>query len=238
MPIAQPLDAFYQSMENPGDRLRKARNDAGFENARAAADALGVNYTTYGQHENGTRAIPANRAIHYARKFKVSVDWLLTGKGHAAPGNQNKNSRVDLVQVIGTVRAGAWQDVDDSLGESMGEFVPSVSDYPTEWQYAFVVEGESLNKIARPGARLVCVDIIKSQIDIADGDLVIVERTRFAGQMIERTAKRVRETLAGIELWPESTDPEHQEAMSYRTGNDDGDGVVVKAKVLWILNRP
>lgn len=211
--------------------------DAGFTNAREAADALGVNYTTYGQHENGTRAIPANRAIHYARKFKVSVDWLLTGRGTTATIT-TKNGRVDLVEVVGTVKAGAWQDIDDSRGDSMGELVPSVGDYPLDWQYAFVVDGESLNKVARPGDRLVCLDLIKSQVEIEDGDLVIVERTRYAGQMVERTAKRVRKTIAGIELWPESTAPEFQGAISYKTGNGETGEVSIKAKVLWILRRP
>lgn len=228
---------FTARMENPGDRLRKSRMDAGFTNAREAADALGVNYSTYGQHENGTRAIPARRAIHYARRFKVSVDWLLTGRGNAAT-ELGKTSRVDLVRVVGTVKAGAWQDVDDSRGESMSELVPSVGDYPIEWQYAFIVDGESLNKVARPGDRLVCLDLIKAQIDIADGDLVIVERSRYAGQMVERTAKRVRKTIAGTELWPESTDPQFQGAIPYSTGNAETDGVEVKAKVIWILRRP
>ncbi|MES2173872.1 MAG: hypothetical protein V4523_07980 [Pseudomonadota bacterium] len=36
---------------------------------------------TYTQHENGTRGFPAKRAPQYAKRFKVSEEWLLYGKG-------------------------------------------------------------------------------------------------------------------------------------------------------------
>lgn len=68
-------------METAGDRLRKARIDAGFETIEAAAQALGVNRFTYGQHENGIRGVPKSKAPLYARRYKVSAEWLLYGKG-------------------------------------------------------------------------------------------------------------------------------------------------------------
>lgn len=75
---------YSQFMETPNSRLRKARIDAGFDTQAAAAAFLGVSVDTYRQHENDTRnlgGIPRKAAMIYARKFKVSLDWLMTGRG-------------------------------------------------------------------------------------------------------------------------------------------------------------
>lgn len=63
-----------------GKRLRTARERAGFETATEAAAALGhASPDTYIQHENGTRGYKG-RVEEYARKFKVSPEWLLWGR--------------------------------------------------------------------------------------------------------------------------------------------------------------
>ena len=61
------------------DRLRDARQDAGFASAREAADALGVPPATYAAHENGTRGVKSDAVKRYARRFGVSVQWLMFG---------------------------------------------------------------------------------------------------------------------------------------------------------------
>jgi phage repressor protein C with HTH and peptisase S24 domain len=61
-------------------RLKEARIKAGFSNARAAAESLGIEYQTYAAHENGSRGL-ARSAEVYARRYGVSLDWLLRGKG-------------------------------------------------------------------------------------------------------------------------------------------------------------
>lgn len=62
-------------------RLKAARKNAGFKTAIAAAESLGVPYATYSQHENGTRGLTTDASELYARRYRVSLDWLLTGKG-------------------------------------------------------------------------------------------------------------------------------------------------------------
>lgn len=69
--------------DTPAARLKKAREDAGYSSASAAAEALGVPLATYTQHENGRRGIPRDAAPQYARRFKVPEEWLLYGKGGA-----------------------------------------------------------------------------------------------------------------------------------------------------------
>jgi DNA-binding XRE family transcriptional regulator len=67
-------------MDTPNKRLRAARKKK-FSSATDAADALGIPRATYIGHENGHRGFPAVRAATYARRFKVTEEWLLYGKG-------------------------------------------------------------------------------------------------------------------------------------------------------------
>jgi hypothetical protein len=79
------------------ERLLKAREIAGFAGPVEAAEALGVNRYTYIQHENGTRGFRHDSAIQYAKKFKVSLDWLLSGKGQMKAGSPT----IPVTQYIG-----------------------------------------------------------------------------------------------------------------------------------------
>lgn len=143
-----------------------------------------------------------------------------------------------MVKVIGKVAANSWIDVDDmDFGFENEEPIPASAKWPAEFQYGLVVEGNCLNRIAPNGSRLEVLDIKKAMIEPSPGDLVIVERRRFGGQMIERTAKRLRLTTSGYELWPESTDPAHQEPINLGT-SELGVEVEMIGIVLWILTKP
>lgn len=69
-------------------RLKMARKAAIGGTAQQAAETLGVPYQTYAGHENGNRGFDIEAAIHYAKRFKVSLDWLLTGHGRG-PGGED-----------------------------------------------------------------------------------------------------------------------------------------------------
>lgn len=62
-----------------GDRLRKARIDAGFKTAKAAAAYVRLPYPTYAGHENGSRGIKTSELHLYSEVFGVSESWLLFG---------------------------------------------------------------------------------------------------------------------------------------------------------------
>lgn len=62
-------------------RLTAARKSAGFDTAKQAADALGIRYPTYAGHENGSSGFRRDTAAFYAKRFGVSLDWLITGRG-------------------------------------------------------------------------------------------------------------------------------------------------------------
>lgn len=229
-------------MEHRAERLRQARIRAGYTSAAKAADALGIRASTYRAHENGQNNFDTEEAGRYARFFKCDVGWLLIGEGTPRADKSltiptDGSGKVASIPVLGFVKAGVWQDIEGWGVGTMDEFVPSASEYPTEWQYAYTVDGDSLNKIAQSGDRLICLDLGKSGAWFEDGDLVIAQRTRFGGQMIERSAKRVRQTTKGFELWPESTHPDHQKPISLEL-HGETDELRVVAKVLWILKRP
>lgn len=187
-----------------------------------------------------TRVPNAENIGKLAAVLETTTDYLMD----RAVGDSTIRAvaaKVEGIPVFGKVSASTWYTVDEGFIEDTDEEnverIPSVSGYPVDWQFGMVVDGNCLNKIANDGDRLVCLDLIKSQIDIADGDLVVVERRKFDGMMRQVTAKRVKRTSRGFEFRPESTDQAHQDPIRL---NDipDGEDIRVWAKVLWVLRKP
>lgn len=90
--------SYRLCMSTPNERLRRAR-ERFFKSAAEAARAMGVPVGTYSGHENGHRGFPAGRAPEYARRFKVSPEWLLYGKGDE-PEPTNDLTDDDLTQMV------------------------------------------------------------------------------------------------------------------------------------------
>jgi hypothetical protein len=101
-----------------GERLRAARARRGFKSARLAAKALGLAISTYGAHERaesaGGRDYGPDEAKFYARRFGVSPEWLLTGRGQGErdefpgiPPVLEEEEEASKVPVVGYVGAGA-----------------------------------------------------------------------------------------------------------------------------------
>jgi DNA-binding XRE family transcriptional regulator len=93
-------------ISEPHQRLQKARKEAGYEEATAAADAMGVSRPTYLGHENGSRGL-SRAAKRYAEFFHVSLEWLLTGKGAPRRSKQVQANEQRTVPLVGYVGAGA-----------------------------------------------------------------------------------------------------------------------------------
>lgn len=140
-------------MNSPNQRLRKAREAAGFATAKDAATSMGVPVSTYIGHENGHRGFPAARAPQYARKFKVTEEWLLYGKGepdHGEPIPEGAE-RVVQVPVLGEVPAGP---VREAIRHSRGFVLAAASEAPKD-SYALKVSGESMNVHAPNGCTII-----------------------------------------------------------------------------------
>ena len=91
-----PCDDFDMGESN--ERLRKARERAGFGSARSAAMRFGWTISTYASHENGQTPVPQKAAETYAPKFKTTAAYILTGEG--SPEAQN------IVRIMGEIGAG------------------------------------------------------------------------------------------------------------------------------------
>ncbi|MBR0687303.1 XRE family transcriptional regulator [Bradyrhizobium manausense] len=90
------------------ERLAQARSEAGYAKAADAAKAMGIREPTYHGHENGSRGFKRDSAERYARKFHVSLEWLLTGKGpKEGRSMQAPADRPRQVPLVGYVAAGA-----------------------------------------------------------------------------------------------------------------------------------
>lgn len=66
-------------METPAERLKTARERAGFADAKSAAKAFGWSYEAYKKHESGDNGLRPTVAEKYAAAFNVAPEWLLYG---------------------------------------------------------------------------------------------------------------------------------------------------------------
>ena len=173
-------------MSGASDRLKLARERAGYSSAKAAAEAMGVPVATYIQHENGTRGFPAGTAERYARFFRVKPEWLLYGK-------QDTATVVELgprLFVVGEVAAGvfkeAWKKPEDDWEAFTGR--PNVRT-PMKHRFGLLVSGDSMDLVYPDGTILECADYFGDE-PIASGKRVIVQRTKRDGT-IEATVKEL-----------------------------------------------
>lgn len=204
-----------------GQRLKQAREQAGFESAADAARFLGVREPTYSSHENGSRGIPLRRAQQYASAYKVNLDWLLTGRGDMKGKDAHRLNLAIALEIRGSVRAGVWLELNDDApmgSDLLRKTVPLAIDprFGHAEQYVLRVEGASMNKVALSGEYIVVADWVQLGQPITDDDLVVVRRER--AMTYEITMKRVKVAGDKILLWPESTDPRWQEPIDLSDG--------------------
>jgi transcriptional regulator with XRE-family HTH domain len=68
-------------MKEIGERLRLARQNAGYKTISDFIHEHKFAKTTYTQYEIGARSLHVELAIQFATFFKTNLIWLLTGKG-------------------------------------------------------------------------------------------------------------------------------------------------------------
>jgi phage repressor protein C with HTH and peptisase S24 domain len=125
------MSSDVEDLSRPAEalRLRQARLGKGFADAKSAATFFGWNYDTYSQHERGQRGIRGPVAEKYAKAFRVSAAWLLTGEGSRG------------IKVTGYVVAGGG--VDDFLEANAPEFIEGLILPTGEEMMALIVSGDS-----------------------------------------------------------------------------------------------
>lgn len=200
-------------MSDRSTRLMQARQAAGFETVADAARYLGVKYPTYAGHENGSAGFRADSADLYARKFKVSLDWLLTGRGSmSSKGVIPAEIEVAGLPIAGAIQAGHWLETTFIDSDLEPEMLPVARDsrFPRARQYALRVIGDSMDLDYPDGSYVTCVDFAESGLPIREGMTVHVERHRAGGQLVEITLKVVTRLNGGWALEPRSSNPAWQ----------------------------
>lgn len=215
------------------ERIVKRRKMLGLSRAELARHA-GVSYDNLNKYERGEVDRPrGDNLSKIAKALQTNERTLLFGSAFL---ETNKEPGRQTLLMRGEVTAGLWMEADLFEGER-GEKSTVLGDsrYPTALQYLLTIKGESLNRVARDGDLILCLDYAQAGIDLQSKDLVVVERTRDGGQTIERTAKRLVQSADGLQLHPESNDPRFQDPIVFNEGDEEVTQVRIVAKVLSIL---
>lgn len=131
--------------------------------------------------------------------------------------------------IIGEVAGGVWTEPVIEF-EKVPAHVVVDEKWPEDAVFVLRVRGNSINRQARDGDLVLCLDIHAAPRDFKDGDWVIIERVD-SSQRIETTVKRVFSDRGnGYLLMPDSDDPNFQSPI--RIGKHDGEEVRVRAFVL------
>jgi phage repressor protein C with HTH and peptisase S24 domain len=198
-------------MPDASSRLRRAREAAGYRSSTEAAQAIGVPVPSYTHHENGTRGF-SKSADRYARFFRVSLDWLLTGRGEMKVRGSNFT-----LPVLGKVGAGAVVDMPDN---------PSSSDplddlaVDMDGDFVLVVEGDSQWPRYLQGERI-----------IVQGHPVMPERlvNQYAVVQVEGDGRRL------LKLLRRGAKPNHYRLESHNAPAEDNVRLMAawRVKCVW-----
>ena len=200
-------------LETPHERLRWAREmrKMTFKEAEAAT---GIKWKTIQSHETGHRSkrgLPSKAAATYARAYRISEPWLLTGAGEALGPRAGQEIRVP---VKGSLQAGVWaESFERAAGDQYDVWVRASPDLLRETLYAAEVHGNSMNRVYPHGTVVVLRRGIDGPSDLVPGKRYHVERVMPDG-LVENTLKTVKVAPDGrVWLVPESDDPEFQTPM-------------------------
>lgn len=165
----------------------------------------------------------------------TTPEWLAFGVG-SSDGSGTPGG----VAVIGEVAAGLWFDTEGGVDRPNYEQYPLPADqrYPPVAQYGLIVRGNSINRVAREGEVLHCLDVGITGIEPVNGDLVIVERRRAQGGQKEVTAKVVRRKGPLIELAPDSDDPRWSEPLVLDPRNAPEDEEIAIVAIVIAVYKP
>jgi phage repressor protein C with HTH and peptisase S24 domain len=173
-------------METMGDRLRWARQKAGYPSARQAAIKHGWTGSTYAAHENGQNEFDERTAKLYGKVFRRSPGWLLTGVG---------DSGVRKTSLVGRVGAGAEIiPIDQDESEEI-DLPPGASPAAV----AVRIEGDSMAPRYFPGEKLFYV-----RDDVSPSELVgkeCVVRLKDGRMLVKILRKGSKPRSFNLESW-------------------------------------
>lgn len=203
------------------ERLKAAREKAGYDSAADAARAFNWTESAYRHHENGTRGFGPDAAKKYGQAFRVTPGWLL-GLDKVGEVPPPRAGEEDRLVVNGSVEAGAWRSSEHWDDDRAFVIEGMPSPIPGAKRFGLVVVGHSMDVYYEPGTVLDCISIFKDGVQPKTGDHVIVEQIRPDG-LRELTVKEYVEDDGRFLLVPHSKRPGF-EPIEYPGPDEDHDG--------------
>lgn len=157
----------------------------------------------------------------------VTVSWLRYGvtnpDEHVLPAG-----RMGLLPIRYRVAAGLWAEVDDLQDGPIG-LAPMMPDerFAYDQQWAELVVGDSFDKEYPEGTIVHVRDAFGLDPMTSDGKVVVVERRRSGGFLIERTLKQIAISKGKVELWPRSNNPKWASPVKLTDGARKGEEIEV-----------
>lgn len=189
-------------MSDIGNRLKRLREDRGYADATAAANAMGIPVSTYTQNENGTRDPGKVRVRKYAEFFHTTPEFLLYGRERpveqiaSAVGYARGRRGARTIPVFSWVAAGRMHEPEAQLEPS--ETI-EISGLPAGDYFGTRVQGDSMDRLSPSGSLII--------VNRAETELIRGRRYIF-NYRGETTYKRWEPDPD--RLMPESTNPANE----------------------------
>ena len=177
--------------------------------------------------------------------YEVDVDTATEGKAQPSHQRMGSTEQRGLVEAVygGRVEAGSWREVDDvDDPDRESEVIPRDDRFPRERYVIFEVVGDSMNAADPPmpeGCRVLAVatDNPTRPIPLRTGDLVVIQRKRAQGGLIERSVKEIEMGDEVTRYLPRSTNPKHKPLVYGIDPDDENESVEVLGLVIDVMHR-
>ena len=201
------------------------------------ARALGLDPAAITNLKKGTRQLSGNELIEAARYFKVVPPMLEQSMRRTQTGTVlgfAEDGVPDLtpgLRIAGELATDRWRRRDEPLLQARTRLIQHDLRFPAHRQTAWIVGDYTIEKQAIPGDVLICVSFDNDEA-VPDGVLVIVERVRAEGALVEWTARRTRILGDRLGLVPESYNPRLNVPLIVGGGGDDAEVTRFPGKVV------
>lgn len=189
------------------EKLRLQKNMS----VQQLADSMETNIRQVYRLQNGDRKLTIEWMEKLSNALNCTLDDLKSSLGDnttSLPTGAIPIKGFASLPVLGSVQAGAFLVVDENqtpIGDLLHIDVPLMDGFDADKHYLLKVIGDSMNKRIPDGYYAICVEINGKSPKI--GDIVVVERLKDGGQLVETTIKRLSEQNGRRALVPESYDP-------------------------------
>ena len=228
-------EAMSTVAEGVARRLREARINAGYSTASEAADAMGVNCSTYHQHENGTRPLTRKAAELYAPLLNCTAVEILHGERLHAPPQVLIVARIlrgsELIPLLDKpdvatrlhvrllndwyARAG-WRDskvANDESGRCKRQYTdapPGISAERAKRLGAIRIENDDMFPLVMHGDDVIYDPALPSETVVANARCVVMSDDGTAHFGLAKSITKRSVTLHAIGNVPERTLPRRE----------------------------